>query len=457
MKNKLIYIAVILLFVVFVFNSCKKDLKYRETKSVKTTISEILVRSIATKFKSPSKSPRIGVDSTFFANRTIGDIYSIDDFNGIPAIYVINYEDNAGFLMLSAEPFHEPVLAFSEEGEILEEDTINPGFECWLEKTISSIMTVRYGEYDNLDRAYNGWIELLNQTGLDEEIIETVFANPTKPKPTDLDPVINPCRLRHTFQFGPLVQTEWGQDWRFGAKIGMGSTGCTTNSTITCTENAGIPWTGCVATAMAQVMRYWQVPNTYNYSIIPLKAYATGWNTTAVDEAGKILWDAGKSVCMNYGCNGSGAQMDDMDDGFKNNFSYASADYLSSFSLNDLVTNIANDKPIILSGCAKRDQLSQGWWIFKHKYYYSSECHAWVCDGIYGIKLYRLNYNENSLCSSFYFYHMNWGWNGDLNGWYYWNDWSSGIIVPSPENTSLPTLINDNYQYAKHQISNIHP
>lgn len=52
---------------------------------------------------------------------------------------------------------------------------------------------------------------------------------------------------------------------------------------------------------------------------------------------------------------------------------------------------------------------------------------------------------------------MNWGWNGDLNGWYYWNDWSSGIIVPSPENTSLPTLINDNYQYAKHQISNIHP
>ncbi len=116
----------------------------------------------------------IGVDSTFFANRTIGDIYSIDDFNGIPAIYVINY-----------------------------------------------------------------------------------------------------------------------------------------------VENAGIPWTGCVATAMAQVMRYWQVPNTYNYSVIPLKAYTTGWNTTAVDEAGKILWDAGKSVCMNYGCNGSGAQMDDVNDGLK--------------------------------------------------------------------------------------------------------------------------------------------
>jgi hypothetical protein len=49
MKNKLIYISVILLLVVFVFNSCKKDRKNRETKSVKTTISEILVRSIATK------------------------------------------------------------------------------------------------------------------------------------------------------------------------------------------------------------------------------------------------------------------------------------------------------------------------------------------------------------------------------------------------------------------------
>jgi hypothetical protein len=457
MKNLLSFqFASILMLVCFLF-ACRKEIEPNVSIPESSIVSEALANDIATHFNKRGGSLKSSSDSELVVLRTVKNIYAIKDFNQLPAIYVINYHHKAGFLMLSAEPKHEPILAYSDKGEILEFDTINAGFECWLEKTLSSIMAVRYGSFDNSERAYTGWNNLMEQTGLDPNLFQSLFAKPLRPKPTDQDPISLPCNLTQSFQIGPYLSTEWGQDWVYGSKIGSGPQGCTKNSRISCNSNYGLPWTGCVATAMAQILRYWSFPKSYNYTLIPNRSLDPGWNVNAFNEAGRLFWDIGKSVCMDYGCEGSSAYMQDIDDGLRSQFGYSSATHLGAFSFNHLINDLSLKRPVILSGCARRDQTSYGWWVFSYTVDRYSVCHAWVCDGIYGVKNFKLNYNANNLCSTFYYYHMNWGWDGRFNGWYYWNDWSAGTSVPSPSNTRLATLTNLNFQYAKDQISNIQP
>ena len=43
-------------------------------------------------------------------------ISNVNDDNGVPLVYVINYNDNAGFVIVSARKSGQPVLAFGDEG-----------------------------------------------------------------------------------------------------------------------------------------------------------------------------------------------------------------------------------------------------------------------------------------------------------------------------------------------------
>lgn len=72
--------------------------------------------------------------------------------------------------------------------------------------------------------------------------------------------------------------------------------------------------TGCVATAMAEVMNYHHFPNTYNW--------ATMGATQA--ETARLMRDAANSVNMVYTCTGSGAYGTDIAPALINDFSYSS-------------------------------------------------------------------------------------------------------------------------------------
>lgn len=88
---------------------------------------------------------------------------------------------------------------------------------------------------------------------------------------------------------GPLLQTTWGQ-------------GCGYNSLL---QDCSTPYycyhavTGCVATAMAQVMKYHTYPASYNWSGMP-DTYGTTATATLMRDIGLP-----SAVNMNYGCSGS--------------------------------------------------------------------------------------------------------------------------------------------------------
>ena len=89
-------------------------------------------------------------------------------------------------------------------------------------------------------------------------------------------------------------------------------------------------YSGCAATAMGQLMRFWQYPgsaygHTYTYSQMPLTPATATYNLSQWQNIGCLLRDCGTSINMSYSSGGSSADMLLMDTALKNNFSFAGA------------------------------------------------------------------------------------------------------------------------------------
>src|ERR1035437_3310116 len=220
----------------------------------------------------------------------------------------------------------------------------------------------------------------------------------------------------------PLVQTTWNQSPNYNAM-------CPSSSV-----------TGCVATAMAQIMRFWNCPavctgsssycdctsggfsnqygtlsanygaTTYNWSNMPLNV--TGANT----DVATLNYQCGVSVEMDYSPSGSGAQV------IGGNPS-AQYSYITYFGYD----------PNTIQGLDKASY-SDAQWIALLKgdlnigrpiQYIGADPsaggHTWVCDGY--------DTNDN--------FHMNWGWGGADDGYFGINALSAGGYTFSDQNAAL--------------------
>ncbi|MCR4852911.1 MAG: C10 family peptidase [Prevotella sp.] len=168
---------------------------------------------------------------------------------------------------------------------------------------------------------------------------------------------------------------------------------------------------GCVATAMAQVMNYHKWPasttqeipayqtSTKNIDMPALPITTFDWSKmknkysmwSDGSEVAKLMLYVGQSVKMDYTSESSGAVTPEVVTALKNYFDYdknvyeASRSFYTIAEWDDLIYNeLANNRPVMYSGIS----LSGG--------------HAFVCDG----------YDGNG------FYHINWGWGGYYDDYY---------------------------------------
>ena len=192
----------------------------------------------------------------------------------------------------------------------------------------------------------------------------------------------------------PLIKTKWGQNTPYNNLCPMDG------------NNRSI--TGCVATAMAQVMNYHRWPQNETTSIPAYTTETRGLSVEALgptqfnwslmkddykgiyndDEANavaKLMRYCGQAVKMDYtanasGANVSGAQLIDYF-GYSKNTHVVRRDLYTSSVWEDLIYNeLANNRPVLYAG-------------FNRSY---SSGHEFVCDG----------------CDGNGYYHFNWGWNG---------------------------------------------
>ena len=176
------------------------------------------------------------------------------------AFYVFNADNNSGFVIVSGDDRTVPILGYSRTGSI-DMEKIPENLKWWLE-------------------GYARQIEALG----------------TSVKPAQKVKVRG---ISNWSAINPLIQTKWnqgapynlmcpdykGRDWRDG--------GFATNDEGVYSTNY-ICVTGCVATAMAQIMYYWEYPNTCP-ALDAYTTYSKKWSMKALPET-SFNWDAMKKT-----------------------------------------------------------------------------------------------------------------------------------------------------------------
>lgn len=352
-------------------------------------------------------------------NYSICEIDSFVDKNDLTAMYVINFCNDSGWVILSADYRMEPIMAYNVEGSFGHGD-IPAGLSMWILTSVESIEYIR--EHDILHPTADiAWTVSLNDYGLDDDI-------PTRPDigingglgPGELDPCLLGV-VSSTYTKGPLLNTTWGQ-------------GCTYNDDVpNCTTGqCGKMPVGCVATACGQIMQYWGHPQA-NFDFTAMSM------NNGNSEVAKLLEDFGDEVSMNYQCDGSGSQSNDAKKCLDNVYNYHDPEFVP-YNYATLVGDLQKDWPVYLDGCDIRtvESVSRDWWEFWRPKNYDvvsyEDCHAWVCDG------YKYSYRKcpNKPTKKWgHLLHMNWGWHEvnpntlvpdswmrDFNGWYRYNDWT---------------------------------
>ena len=217
----------------------------------------------------------------------------------------------------------------------------------------------------------------------------------------------------------PLIRTRWDQ-WEPYNNL------CPYDAN-SFSPNHRVP-TGCVATAMAQIINFWEHPvrgtgsHSYDHPTYGLLSvnygntvydwdnmknrYDGDYSDTESNAVATLMYHCGVAVNMNYSTNESGAYSENIPSGLMNYFDYSSdmsfqyrASYTDGQWISMLKTELDNERPLYYSGSAD----------------YSGG-HAFICDG----------YDENDD------FHFNWGWGGFCDGYY-----TMGALNPHDETGNM--------------------
>ena len=292
--------------------------------------------------------------------------------------YVFNIGNNDGYVIAAGDDQVPAILGYSDHGTVLIE-SMPANLKAWLEN-------------------YDQQIQYIQKNSITSNtIIKGVHA-----------------------AISPLMTTTWNQSDPY-------------NQSCPDFFTYGKSVTGCVATAMAQIM-YYHRNRSVNQTLATIPAYtcATNWNSDSGTQqiqvssipAGSVIdWDnmlnsysgsatatqkkavadlmfyCGASVSMDYANSsngGSGAYSEDVPDALKTYFGYSdnmqlvSRDNYTNDNWDNLIYNeLTNHRPVFYSG---RTSANGG--------------HAFVCDG----------YDGNG------YYHINWGWGGYCDTYFLLSD-----------------------------------
>ncbi|KIA98809.1 hypothetical protein OA93_07945 [Flavobacterium sp. KMS] len=368
------------LFLLSFIISCDKQENTNLNSTSNNSINENIALDVAQSFLKKNNITNKGVDNP----KMINTIIAHETKKNKKAFYVINYKQG-GFIIIAADNRVTPILAFSDTGSFSSVPTeIIPPIQEWIKRGKEQIQNIIDDKLPQSKEIQQEW-EAITDNSIAVKSPNTT--NKIAPDSRTDCPDTNITK-------GPLLKTTWDQSWGYNDLV-----------PYNCPNNAGgkAP-TGCVATAMAQVLYFFKKPNTYNWSSMPPN-YGS-YNTQL------LMKNAGSSVNMEYGCDGSGAYSADIAPALKNYFGYSNATYTTDNSDTRLITsNIDANKPVILGGYSS----------------YGSG-HSWVCDGYQRNTYYQKDSNGN--CTGYGVttlqLYMNWGWGGNYDGFYDYNNFNPG-------------------------------
>ena len=305
-------------------------------------------------------------------------VYTGTTARGEASYYVFNVGSD-GFVIVSGDDNFRPLIAYSEEGNY---DLNNPASNAYLNSIANARSSV---------------------------------------KSNDVDPLVS-VEWESVMNSGRLISRNGGRGVDYLVKTKWNQAPAPYNSD--CPADSQSPYAGyhayvgCVATAMAQLMKYWNYPaqgqgthsyyhnkygtlsanfgaTTYDWDNM-LNVYSTGNYTAAQGNAvAKISYHCGVAVDMDYGGDveeGSGSNLFKVPDAIKDYFRYSTSAYVVQKP-----SNLASWQNLL------KESFDMGWPVT----YSGTEPgagygHAFICDG----------YDDNDM------FHFNWGWGGSDDGMY---------------------------------------
>lgn len=289
--------------------------------------------------------------------------------SGEPTVYIFDNLHTDGYIMISADDVAAPILGYSDNSSFNSEE-MPPQMKWWIEECGRQIEYARnsgYAQYSSTSRS--GKTEI-----------------------------------------SPLLSTIWNQGTPF-------------NNDCPKVNGTKTP-TGCVATAMAQVMNYWKypevgtgagiikLPDTGKQDVLQFRQKKFDWgnmidsyNGSYTDEQAAavayLMKACGYSCDMAYTPNSSGALSINAAKALFENFKYnpnlqyLNRDYLSATEWENIIyAELAAKRPVLYGGRS------------------SSVGHEFVCDG----------YDGNG------YFHFNWGWGGMSDGYFLLDALNPGAV-----------------------------
>ena len=337
------------------------------------------------------------VATTFLSNNgaKASQLTDLSKSAGFPNLYIFTAEQ--GFVVMSADDCVKPILGYSLTGTFSAED-MPDHVRGWLQ-----------GYNDEIQYAIDNSMRATSETAKLWRDLSESKGNVAKANVV----------------VAPLIQTKWNQNKYYNNLCPAVSDG-----------PEGHAYTGCVATAMAQIMKYWEHPATgigshsytwngqtlsadfssttydwgnmqpyyYCYYANGTDPYAIGVNAPTSEQLSAVstlMYHCGVSVDMNYGgssTGGSGAYSQNVAIALTTFFNYSTnIEYRNkdNYDVNVWIDMIKADlnerRPVQYNGRG-------------------SSGHAFVCDG----------YDDAN------YFHFNWGWSGHYDGYFSLNNLNTG-------------------------------
>lgn len=336
-----------------------------------------------------------------------------DKSSSRPSYYVVNF-DSKGFVIVSGDDRIQPILAYSNEGPFVAEN-IPSHIRFFLDGYTAEIQYIIDNQQTVDKSIQQKWKTLLSGGELNPKDGEVVVA-----------PLLGNNKWSQTKYYNDLCPADASGDPAYGGHAAV----------------------GCGALVMGQVMRYWQFPLTgtgshsynsnnygllsanfgatsYHYENMPDKLYAAYHPDSCVEAVAILLYHCGVAVNMNYGPSASISNSNRIVSAlstyfcFPTTIQYIERGNISSNTwINYLKNELDEGAPFMYGGSG------------------SYGGHVWICDG----------YQDDN------YFHFNWGWGGQQNGFYSLANCSSygfnsnHAIIVGIRGPELPEAIGEHHK-----------